>query len=207
MKIAIAGSQLAATKSVTGCRYLSIMDDYGFAKMSVWHGRGIQDNVCGQGKYGEGFSHEMIPCVIPFTGKSSKVTISAKVWMSSTNNVFCWAIDPYGLDYLYKGVGPVSGGTALAQGKFAVANGATSIQTFTFPIQNLPNDGTFYIYLWRSNSGYGNFHIFSDWTVSVYTETDTVSWKNATPYVYDGTAWKQATPYVRNRYREWIRAL
>ena len=209
MKIAIADSQLATTKTISlsdSWRYLSIMDSYGFKPISFWRGRGmIADNICGQGFGSEGYSHVCIPCTISFSGSSSAVTVKTRVYASSpTNRTFRWAIVPYDLDYCFLGIGAAESDAILAQGKFTVDSGGVHYQTFTFPVQNLPS-GKFYIYWWRDNSKYGNIHISGDFEVSIYREMNSVSWKNATPYIYDGTQWRRATPYVHKN-RQWAQA-
>ena len=212
MKLAIAGTQLAASQTVSlenSRRYLSIMDSYGFKPITYWTGRGIiPDNIFGEGSKGEGFSASCIPCDISFTGTSSKVTVTTRVYASSSkNHVFRWGICAYDLDWLFQSFGAVdnSDGNILGQGKFSVDPGSVHYQTFTFPVQNLPS-GKFYIYLWRDNTSYGNVHVSGNFDVKVYTETSAVSWKNATPYIFDGTQWKPAVAFIRNRYKEWVRA-
>ena len=212
MKLAISNTSLASTKIVTlsdSLRYLSIMDSYGFKPISYWRSRGmIADNICGQGSGKDGYSHVCIPCDNTFSGASSEVTVYTRVYASSPiNRTFRWAITNFDLDYLFLGIGRAddSSGIILNQGTFTVDSGGVHYQTFHFPVQNLPS-GRFYIYLWRDNNNYGNIHISGDFTVSVYTETGSVTWREATPYIYDGTQWKRATVYMRNRNKQWIRA-
>lgn len=209
MKIAIAGTQFAAKQTIllsNSRRYVSIMDWFGFQPQTFWRSRGmISDNICGQGFGKDGYSHVCIPCNISFSGSSAKVTVRTRLWASSgVNRTFCWAIIPMDLDFVFLGTGRAESELILSQGTFTVDAGGVHYQEFTFPVQNLPS-GNFYIYWWRDNSNYGNIHISGDFEVSVYTETSAVSWKEATPYVFDGTQWKQATVWI-NRQKQWIQA-
>lgn len=219
MKIAVARSALAATKTIyksDSKRYLSIMPGTGFQSISYWRGRGVtSDNIFGTGSSSrkEGYSASCIPCDISFSGRSTKVTVTASMYVSSqTIRTFRWAIIPYDFDWEFTGTGLASNDLILNQGKFTLdhAWGRVHEETVTMPVSGLPS-GQFYIYWWRDSTSYGNVHVSSNYTVSVYTETEEVDWREATPYLWDGSAWKRVTPYVLrrdpdSREKEWARA-
>ena len=202
MKIAVAKDTVAGSQRIslsTSRRYLSIMADYGFRSQSYWRGRGMtSDNIFGQGWGKEGYCATCIPCNINFSGRSTKVTVNTRVYASSSNNIFRWAIIPYDFDWLFEGCGRAESDQICNQGIFIVDRGDVHYQTFTFVVDNLPS-GEFYIYLWRNNTSYGNVHISGDFTVTVYKETDSYTWHDATPYIWDGSRWKRARAYVNKK--------
>lgn len=181
-------------------RFINIMSSYGFQTVSFWQGRGLPgENFVGQGK-GD-YNAACIPCSVAFAGDSTRVTVTMRNYVSnSANHTFRWAITTQRADRLFRGVGPVGADPrVLAQGSFTpdFSIGSSAPQTYSMPVKNLPN--TFFIYLWRSNANYGNIHIQSDVTVRVYQEALTADFRNATPYVHDGTAWKKAEAYITVR--------
>lgn len=206
MRISVSKDTVAATSTISlsnSLRYMNVMDSYGFRPVSFWVSRGLAGlNYCGQGY--DGYNCCCIPCDISFSGRSTKVTVSTRVFSSNkSTRTFRWAILPYDFGWMFLGVGRADdgGGTILNQGTFTVdyANGSVHNETFTFPVSNLPS-GKFYIYWWRDTDSYGNIHIAGDFTVSVYKETGEFTWYDATPYIWtDGVGWKRATPYIRKK--------
>lgn len=203
MKIKVRKDSIAGSKTISlsdSLRYLSIMPDYGYKTISFWKGRGItSDNIFGQGKTGDGHSALCLPVNINFTGETTKVTVSTRVWASNpSNHSFRWAISNYVIDWLCQGHGAASdsGDIIAAQGLFTVTIGGVHIETFTFPVNGL-SSGQFYIYWWPDNTNYGNVHVSGNFTVTVYTATGAMQTYDATPYIWkNNEGWKRATARV-----------
>lgn len=181
-------------------RFMDIMAGYGFRTVSYWRSRGIESvNIVGQGYHD--YNVGLIPCNVSFSGTSTRVVMSLRVFVSnSKNHTFRWAITSERADGLFMGAGPApSDYRILAQGSFTPSyeNGSVHWQSFSMPVSNLPQ--TFYIYLWRSNASYGNIHISANVSISVYQESLQAEWRTATPYVWDGSEWKRATGYMTAR--------
>ena len=202
MKIATATYAAAATVSVplsATYRFMDIMAAYGFQTVSYWTSRGLAAlNSCGQGW--QDYNVAMIPVTASFTGTATRIRLTMPVFVSNPKScTFRWAVCSQRLDYLFMGTGPLAAGNpmVLGQGKFTPEwnHGGIVSQTFVLSgLSALPS--TFYVYLWRSTTRYGNIHITGACTVAIDRETAAVTWKNGRPYVYTAGGWKVATPYV-----------
>lgn len=181
-------------------RFMDIMPNFGFQTVSFWRSRGIEAvNIVGQGWHD--YNVGLIPCSVSFSGTSTRVVMRLRVFVSnSKNHTFRWAITNERADNLFLGAGPAPADSRiLAQGSFTPSfdNGSVHWQSFSMPVTGLSQ--TFYIYLWRSNTAYGNIHISANVDISVYQESLQAEYRSATPYIHDGTQWKQAPGYMTVR--------
>ena len=181
-------------------RFMDIMANYGFRTVSYWRSRGIEAvNIVGQGWHD--YNVGLIPCSVGFTGNSTRVVMTLRVFVSSSrNHTFRWAITNTRADDLFLGTGPAAADPRiLNQGSFTPSwqNGAVHDQSFSLPVSGLAN--TFYIYLWRSNSAYGNIHISANVGISVYQESALADFRDAIPYVFPDNAWRKAQMYITRR--------
>lgn len=181
-------------------RFMDIMASYGFRTVSYWTSRGLEPvNIVGQGWHD--YNVGLIPCTVSFSGTTTRVVITLRVFVSnSKNHTFRWAVTSERCDNLFLGSGPVPADIRIkGQGSFTPSwdFGSVHNQSFSLPAAGLPS--TFYIYLWRANTSYGNIHISAAVGVNVYVETNAADFKGAVPYIWDGSAWKKTTPYVTVR--------
>lgn len=191
-------------------RYISSMPNFGFRTISYWTSRGLtQENHCGQGH--EEYSSACIPCSVSFSGNSSKVVLTIRVYVTNSKvRTFRWGITSSRYDSYFRGPAAAPSSVVLAQGKFTPdhAWGAVHDEKITMPVSGLPS--TFYIYLWRTSATYGNMHISGTPSVQVYSYGGDPEWKEATPYLWvDGRGWVQASPYIMRRnpstdQKEWV---
>ena len=181
-------------------RYINIMDQYGFQTVSWWRGRGLESvNIVGQGWHD--YNAACIPCSVPFSGVSTRVVISLRVFVSNgRNHTFRWAAATERLDDMFLGAGAAGADPRiLAQGTFSpsYSGGAVHWQDFSLPVRNLPQ--SFFLYLWRDNTQYGNIHISGNVTVKVFQESLAADWRSAVPYLWTGAGWQQSGGYITVR--------
>lgn len=201
MKIAVTKNQNTISHTIAlndTLRYVSQNPRDGFLTVAEWAGRGLpRENICGQG-VGE-FNCSMIPVpAYQFTGEMVKLTIGATFMVSNpTNYLFRWGAAIFRDDSKYIGWQPSNGIGLLDQGTFSLEfrNYATNYQEFDIPA-HIPSGTSCYVYLWRYSTGYGNFHVRSNVTVTAHVSGTALAFYNATPYVYQGGEWKLATPKV-----------
>lgn len=181
-------------------RYMDIMPDTGFQTVSWWRARGLEAvNIVGQGWHD--YNVGLIPCTVSFSGTSTRVVISLRVFVSnSKNHTFRWAVASERCDSLFMGAGPVPADPRIrGQGSFTPSydNGSVHWQDFSLAAAGIPQ--TFFIYLWRANTGYGNIHISGDVSVTVYKESAAADWRGASPWIWTGSSWHRASPYITVR--------
>lgn len=194
----VGGTQTVALGNTL--RYMDIMPLVGFQTVSWWVGRGLEGvNIVGQGWHD--YNVGLIPCSVSFSGTSTRVVMRLRVFVSnSKNHTFRWAICSARADDLFMGAGPApADARLLAQGTFTPSfeNGSVHWQEFSLPAPGIPT--TFYIYLWRNNTGYGNIHISGNVDVTVYRESAAADWRSADHYVWTGSAWEKAAGYIMQR--------
>lgn len=181
-------------------RYINIMPDVGFQTVSWWRARGLEAvNIFGQGWHD--YNVACIPCSVPFSGVSTRVVISLRVFVSnSKNHTFRWAIAGERCDDLFLGAGPAPADPRiLSQGSFTPSydNGSVHWEAFSLAASGIPQ--SFWIYLWRANTGYGNVHVSGDVSVSVYQLSAAADWRGAAPYIWNGSAWQKTDRYITVR--------
>jgi len=201
MRIAVTKNQNTISHTIAlndTLRYVSQNPRDGFLTVAEWAGRGLpMENICGQG-VGE-FNCSLIPVpAYQFTGEMVKLTIGATFMVSNpTNYLFRWGAAIFRDDSRYIGWQPSTGIGLLDQGTFSLEfrNYATNYQEFEIPA-HIPSGTSCYVYLWRYSTGYGNFHVRSNVTVTAHVSGTALAFYNATPYVFLNGQWNLAQPKV-----------
>lgn len=201
MRIAVTKNQNTISHTIAlndTLRYVSQNPRDGFLTVSEWAGRGLpRENICGQGV--RAFSCSLIPVpAYQFTGEMVKLSIGATFLVSNPSLYsFRWGATLFRDDSKYLGWQPSGGIGLLDQGTFSLEfrNYMPSYQTFDIPA-HMPSNTSFYIYLWRYSTGYGNFHVQSNVTVTAHVSGTALAFYNATPYIYLNGQWNTAQPKV-----------